>query len=71
MKILTLLILWLVLGACTIETPIDFNKMMMTNEDLREQKREMEILEEQQIRTPRNMETKGRSLVSFGSDKHK
>lgn len=71
MKILTLLILWLVLGACTIETPIDFNKMIMTNEDLREQKREMEAIEEQQVKTPRNMETNGRSLVTFGSGTHK
>ena len=73
MKILTLLIPLLALGACrlAIETPIDFNKMMMTNKDLREQKREMEVLAEQQVKTPHDIFIKGRSFVNFGSTIHK
>ena len=39
---LTMLILGLILGACRLEIPIDLNKMMMTQTDLRQQERELD-----------------------------
>jgi len=39
---LTMLILGLLLGACRMEIPVDINKMMMTNEDLIQQERELD-----------------------------
>lgn len=39
---LTMLILGLFLGACRVEIPVDINKMMMTNADLRQQERELD-----------------------------
>jgi hypothetical protein len=38
---LTMLILGLLLGACRMETPVDINKMMMSQADLVQQKKEM------------------------------
>jgi hypothetical protein len=39
---LTMLILGLLLGACRMEIPVDINKMMMTQKDLRQQERELD-----------------------------
>ena len=39
---LTALILGLLLGACRLEIPMDISKMMMTNDDLRQQERELD-----------------------------
>ena len=39
---LTMLILGLILGACRMEIPVDINKMMMTQNDLRQQERELD-----------------------------
>lgn len=39
---LTMLILGLLLGACRMEIPVDINKMMMTQNDLRQQERELD-----------------------------
>ncbi len=39
---LTVLILGLLLGACRVEIPVDLNKMMMSNADLRQQERELD-----------------------------
>lgn len=39
---LTVLILGLLLGACRVEIPVDINKMMMSNADLRQQEREID-----------------------------
>ena len=39
---LTMLILGLLQGACRMEIPVDINKMMMTNEDLIQQERELD-----------------------------
>jgi hypothetical protein len=36
-----MLILGLILGACRMEIPVDLNKMMMTHEDLVQQKKEL------------------------------
>ena len=38
---LTMLILSLLLGACRVEVPVDFNKMMMTQQDLQQQEKEL------------------------------
>jgi len=38
---LTMLILGLLLGACRMEIPVDLNKMMMTQADLVQQKKEL------------------------------
>ncbi len=37
-----MLILGLLLGACRMEIPVDINKMMMTQNDLRQQERELD-----------------------------
>ena len=37
-----MLILGLLLGACRMEIPVDINKMMMTQKDLRQQERELD-----------------------------
>ena len=39
---LTMLILGLLLGACRMEIPVDLNKMMMSQADLRQQERELD-----------------------------
>ena len=39
---LTMLILGLLLRACRMEIPVDINKMMMTQKDLRQQERELD-----------------------------
>jgi hypothetical protein len=39
---LTILILGLLLGACKLEIPIDINKMMISNAELIQQKREID-----------------------------
>ena len=36
-----MLILGLILGACRMEVPVDLNKMMMTQADLVQQKKEL------------------------------
>ena len=38
---LTMLILGLILGACRMEVPVDINKMMMTQNDLIQQEKEL------------------------------